>query len=224
VSGWDSTENFISRLGPVIDGDLIVGDPTKLLRNTNSNSHKFFQSLDVMAGTNNAEGGLMYWRMMKYQGLYKFNISEGIPKEALCGVIAPAVYQSYFNNSNLRNETSEAICKQYTVEHKSLAEQGRSAVNVYADLQFIVPTVRTLKAHADGNKVSQTFQYIFTHQPSYPWIQDRPPWLHGANHAGELPFVFGLEAMYPNGSVKPSSEIEMSKQIMIYWSNFAKTG
>ena len=224
INGWDKTENFVSRLGPVIDGDLIVGKPTDFLKNTDSKSYKFFQSLDIMAGTNNAEGGLMYWRMMNYQESHKFNISEGIPEEVLCDVIAPTAYRSYFNSSSMMNEISEAICKQYTVTSKSLAEQGRSAVNVYADLQFVVPTVRTLKAHMNGNNISKTFHYIFAHQPSYPWIQERPPWLQGANHAGELPFVFGLEAMYPQRSIKPPSEMELSKQIMIYWSNFAKTG
>ncbi|XP_045165876.2 cocaine esterase-like [Mercenaria mercenaria] len=225
INGWDQTETFLSRLGPVIDGDLIVGDPIDLLKNTKLESYKFFQSLDIMAGTNNAEGGLMYWRMMKYQSPYSFNISEGIPKEALCEVIAPAVHESYFSSYDKSDEISGAICDQYTVSSNSLAEQGRSAVNVYADLQFIIPTIKTLSSHAANNKLNRsTYQYIFTHQPSYPWIQSRPPWLHGANHAGELPFVFGLEAMYPDTHEKPSAEMGLSKQIMTYWSNFAKSG
>lgn len=220
-SGWDKSDTFVSRLGPVMDGKLIVGNPTDLLQDSNSDSYTFFQSLDIMAGTNNAEGGLMYWMMMKYQDRYHFNISEGIPKEVLCDVLATTASKSYFDNNN---DVSKAICDQYSVSRNSMAEQGRSAVNVYADVQFIVPTVKTLLAHVHKHQTKSTYHYIFTHSPSYTWIQSRPHWLKGANHAGELPFVFGLDAMYPESHDKPSSEIELSTQIMRYWSNFAKSG
>lgn len=219
--GWDNTETFLSRIGPVMDGKLIVDNPTDLLQDPDSDSYKFFQSLDIMAGTNNAEGGLMYWSMMNYQGQYSFNISEGIPKEVLCNVLATRASRSYFDNNNA---IAKAICDKYSVQGNSLSEQGRSAVNVYADLQFVVPTLRTLLAHVPKNQTRETYHYIFTHTPSFPWIQSRPPWLQGANHAGELPFVFGLEAMYPVTHEKPISEMRLSRQIMTYWSNFAKTG
>ncbi|KAL4226755.1 hypothetical protein ACF0H5_014735 [Mactra antiquata] len=221
----DDSDTFISRLGPVLDNDLITIDPGDLLLNVSSEHYQFFKSLDVMAGTNNAEGGLMYWRMMQYQLSKNFNISEGISKQALCEVVAPLVADDYYNSSNI---VSQAICDLYTVPGNDLAEQGRSTVNVYADMQFIMPTIETLIAHSlplnNQQPTSGTYQYIFSHQPSYNWIQDRPPWLQGANHAGELPFVFGLDAMYKTTSTRPHEEIALSKQMMTYWSNFAKTG
>ncbi|WAR25317.1 SASB-like protein, partial [Mya arenaria] len=219
--GFQENETFINRLGPVIDNELILQNPVDILRNKSSPSYEFFKELDIMAGTNNAEGGLMYWRMMKYQQPYSFNISEGIPQKALCDIVAPAAASGF---SAYRDQISKAVCDQYSVSDVSLADQARSTVNVYADIQFIIPTVQTLDAHSEQTHGGRSYQYIFTHEPSFTWIQDRPPWLRGANHAGELPFVFGLDHFYPPGRDKPEEERKLSDTVMTYWTNFAKTG
>ena len=214
--------SFENHMGPVVDGDLIVQDPIQSLSDTNSESYKMFQSIDMMAGTNNAEGGLLYFTLMRFQDKYYFNISTGIPKSVLCDIIAPAVSRDYFQNNDI---VTKQICEQYSKDGASPAEISRSIVNVYADLQFVVPTVKTLDLHSKAAQPGKSsYHYVFTHQPSYTWIQDRPPWLRGANHAGELPFVFGLDAMYKPEVPKPSSERKLSRQMMLYWTNFAKTG
>ncbi|KAH3828213.1 liver carboxylesterase 1F-like [Dreissena polymorpha] len=217
-----SGESFVNHMGPVVDGDLIIDHPVEILKNRSSEGFKFFQTLDILAGTNIAEGGLMYWPLMKYQHQYHYNISEGVPAGVLCDVVATAAAEEYAVST--RGLIKDAVCKQYTVRDGSLAEQGRSTVDVYADLQFFIPTVQTLDAHYTPEKVGRSFQYIFTHQPSFTWIRERPPWLIGANHAGELPFVFGLDAMYPPTHEKPRAERKLSESIMTYWTNFAKTG
>lgn len=220
-SGFDEPLNFVNRLGPVVDGVLIPDTPVKLLQNNTSEAFTFFKSLDVMVGTNNAEGGLMYWTMMNYQHQYHFNITDGIPREVLCDIVAKAAARSYYKGSEV---VSELVCRQYDISNGSLPETGRSTFNIYGDLLFTIPTVRTLDTHSSTEKGGNSFQYIFTHQPRFSWIQDRPPWLEGANHAGELPFVFGLYAMYPKERKKLTDEQTLSKQVMTYWSNFAKTG
>ena len=50
-----------------------------------------------------------------------------------------------------------------------------------------------------------------------PW----PKWT-GAMHADEIAFVFGQPLNLSQGYNE--KEIELSRQIMSYWANFAKTG
>lgn len=213
--------NFISRIGAVVDGELLTDNPINLLRNKHSEAFQFFNSLDILVGTNNAEGALLYWQLMGYQSKYNFSISEGVPSEVLCNEVVQMVSRSFYNNSQT---VEELLCQQYALPAAGLAQSGQSIFDLYGDMQFMIPTARVLDFHTKEGTGGNTFQYIFTHQPSYSWIQDRPQWLEGANHCDEEPFVFGLNAMYPKDHVKPNEEIHLSDQIMLYWSNFAKTG
>lgn len=218
--GIGGGRDYINRLGPVVDGDLIKFEPLYVMKDVHSEGYGFFESLDILIGSNNAEGGVVYGPLRQFQDSLHFNLSEGIPASLLDTVIAPMASRSYFNGSEV---ISEALRREYNGGLASNAEVARSALSIYGDLQFMIPTIRTLDYHSTAG-IGSTYQYIFTHQPSYPWIQDRPPWLTGANHAGELPFVFGLEAMYPKDQDKLREEQMLSSVMMKYWSNFAKTG
>lgn len=220
-NGFDEPPNFHSRIGAVVDGELLTDTPENLLSNKQSDAYRFFNSLDILIGSNNAEGALMYWSLMQYQNKYGFDINEGVPNDVLCNEVAQRATRSFYNDSQ---EVNKALCQQYSLPSGTLAESGRSILNLYADLQFMIPTIRILDFHAEEDTGGNTYQYVFTHQPSYSWIRDRPAWLEGANHCDEEPFVFGLNAMYPDDHVKPAEELFLSEQVMKYWSNFAKTG
>ena len=221
ASSSSKDASFQSRMGPVIDGEFVTGNPMSVIANVSSPAYGMFTSIDILAGTNNAEGGLMFFMLLSYQTKYNFNASVSIPVRVLCDLVAPALARDYYgNNTNV----SAAICDQYKLHGSSPADQSRSIVNVFADHEFIVPTVILLQAHSRGSVNKNTYHYLFSHQPSDPWIQTRPPWLLGANHAGELPFVFGLDAMYHPTVPRPKDEMTLSTQFMKFWSNFAKHG
>lgn len=219
-NGFGGPPDFHSRIGAVVDGELLTDTPIRLLNNNQSDAYQFFKSLDILVGSNNAEA-LMYWQMMSYQSEYNFSISEGIPNDVLCNEVVQIVSRTFYSSNK---DVEHALCDLYSRPGASLAESGRSILDVYADMQFMIPSVRILDYHAAEQPMGNSFQYIFTHQPSYSWIQDRPSWLEGANHCDEEPFVFGLDAMYPKDHEKPYDEMFLSDQIMSYWSNFAKTG
>ncbi|RWS02856.1 Acetylcholinesterase-like protein, partial [Dinothrombium tinctorium] len=62
------------------------------------------------------------------------------------------------------------------------------------------------------------YSYYFTHRSSVsPW----PQWM-GVLHADEINFIFG-EPLDPRFGYN-AAEIELSKRMMRYWANFAKTG
>ncbi|KAK3579043.1 hypothetical protein CHS0354_029899 [Potamilus streckersoni] len=216
--------NLKSYIGPVVDGILFDDFPENTIKNRSSKGLEVFNSVDLMAGTNNDEGGIFYFTLLDLQKQYQFNLSEGIPTRLLCGLIADYFTRVFFQNiSAVRG----AICDTYTVPDTSradfLEEQGRQTLNIVTDMSFAAPTQATLAAHASESK-RKTYQYLFSKLPLYPWIQERPRWLKGANHAGELPFVFGLDSMYRPSAPKTKEEIDLSKLIMTYWTNFAKTG
>ena len=80
-----------------------------------------------------------------------------------------------------------------------------------------------------GNPV---YTYRMTHVPGTSMWGKNLTWL-GATHAEDIPYVFGspfmLESADPDENYQlighfNEDEIEMSKQVMKYWSNFAKTG
>ena len=66
-----------------------------------------------------------------------------------------------------------------------------------------------------------TYVYNFDYRPS---VSPYPEWVH-ADHTYEVPYVLG-DVMTPEyESLKPSEEdVKMSKSMMKYWTNFAKTG
>ncbi len=68
----------------------------------------------------------------------------------------------------------------------------------------------------------KTYLYIFEHRPQ---MSDAPAW-HTTNHAADEAYVFGApfgSAVQIDGPWQEEDK-EMSKTIMKYWTNFAKTG
>ena len=223
ASNKEGEFSLLNKLGPVVDGEFVVGDPMTLLKNRSSPVYQTFTNLDIMAGTNNAEGGLVYFNLKNYQEYFHFNITEGIPVDVLCDLVAPSIARDYFNNNT---KVSSAICEHYKTNTSSLFEQARSTVAAFADVAFHALTTMMLEIHSNlfVEEGGKTYQYLFSHQPAYPWIRERPGWLLGANHAGELPFVFGLHAMNPPDANNPADEMVLSSKVMKYWTNFAKYG
>ena len=65
---------------------------------------------------------------------------------------------------------------------------------------------------------SSVYHYFFTHTPTVSLNMPALP-EYGAFHGAEIPFVFG----YP-GELGTDAEVQLSKIMGCYWSNFAHTG
>ena len=101
-------------------------------------------------------------------------------------------------------------------------------IDLYTDLGFLVPAIQTAKKHADNTLNRNTYLYKYSHK-----IDNLPPlWIDGALHTWELGYVFGLPASIlvaagiPGELVAfiPVKDINFSRAVMKYWTNFAKTG
>lgn len=226
ASGFVSSSKdftFIYALGPIEDGELLSFNPRKeIVKSESRYLSKTFRNIDLMIGTNNGEGGLTKFKMNSCQHLKHFNVSQGIPSEAVCKCMAPAINREYFISDC--PDVSGAICNKYSPgKGHSIMSQTAKAVDLYNDASYFNPTASLLMAHS---KISSkaSYQYLFSHKPKWGLIKDRPEWLSGANHADELVFIFGLEAWYPSNKNITREEKLLSESMMDYWTQFAKHG
>ncbi|KAK3103249.1 hypothetical protein FSP39_017824 [Pinctada imbricata] len=210
-----STFDFYITYGPVVDGDLIPTDPRLLLKNTSSPSYQLLTSLDIMLGYNNVDGGFMLGSLTSLQKSFHYNISVGASKEVLCQGILPVVAKQYFSSNE---KFTDIICGAYT-DTESPEAQATSIIHFYGDLFFGLATKGILDLHSLTFK--NTYQYLFSIQPSYR-SYPRTPWFRGANHGDDVAFVFGVDTYATRNTTQ--GERDLSKQMMRYWTNFAKTG
>ena len=65
---------------------------------------------------------------------------------------------------------------------------------------------------------ARTYTYLFSHPSRMPFY---PSWV-GADHADDLQYVFGKPFATPLGY--RSQDRTVSKAMIAYWTNFARTG
>ncbi|XP_041350856.1 carboxylesterase 1C-like [Gigantopelta aegis] len=194
-------------IAPVVDGELVPDRPDYLISENNRQYYNPMPTIDFMAGINDAEGGLVRWPLRNFQRNLNFDISQGIPRRVFCDNIAPSIAMDYFNGSQA---IAQAICRQYSNESLSDAEQARQVVNMYGDMMFVAPTELSNLIHARNNQNHTTYQYLFTETRG-----GAQGWFRGANHGAELAYVFGSPRV---------ANRALSVQMMNYWANFAKFG
>ena len=201
-------------IGPVIDGELLTGVPIEELKDSSSAGAKVFNSVDLLLGFNNAEGGLYLSILKSSEQQYRFNISEGIPTRVLCQGVAKSLSRQFYKSND---DVASAMCGAYTTL-RGPGEQGRSTLNLLGDWLFSAPMKIITDLHANSKR--STYQYLFSKSSAHR-IVSLPSWFHGASHSDQLFTVFGMAAFNINGS---SAEISLSNKVQRYWTNFAKTG
>lgn len=200
-------------VAPSVDGELVPVAP-RLLLDPSYGQQVPFWSIDIMVGTNNAEGGLVIGPLIPWQRQLGFNAVTGIPTRVLCSNISHSLANDYFNGSEA---LAQALCRQYT-STESEVDQARAVVDMYGDMMFVSAAVETALRHAGGTGATRsTFQYLFSHQPRSSSLARSFPWFRGASHSDELDFVFNMNLRDP-------AELRLARAISDAWTNFAKFG
>ncbi|XP_060067071.1 uncharacterized protein LOC132547323 [Ylistrum balloti] len=211
--------------GPIIDYDILQSFPKTLLTNKSSETFQFFQNLDFMTGNVNAEGSVFLSLLKQISKYDKFDLNIGIPTEVFCNLIVPTFVNTFFSSQVNSTLPSDLICSLYGTS--SEGQEGDNAIDVFSDAFFITPTIKSLIAHSEGNLRKSTYQYIFKRPVPDPDFKVHLSWWRNDSsaHASELSFLFGLEDFQTkfNMSVSPA-DIRLSKIMLKYWTNFAKTG
>ena len=94
-------------------------------------------------------------------------------------------------------------------------------MDVITDSLFKAPAVRSAQVFVK-NDLKETYFYCFDHVKSKVF----PPWA-GVPHGSDVIYVFGRPFLEYNKSVSEANqtaEIIFSKQVITFWSNFAKNG
>lgn len=82
----------------------------------------------------------------------------------------------------------------------------------------LLPGVTLLTGGVVPSRTGRTYSYLFSHPTRMPIY---PKWV-GADHADDLQYVFGKPFATPLGY--RAQDRTMSKSLIAYWTNFAKTG
>lgn len=188
---------------PIIDGAFLDELPSKSLRNNN------FKKTNIMMGSNSEEG---YWFIMYFLPSI-FRREEDITVSRPEFEVSVRDLHPYFNEV-----VRQAIIFEYTdwLSPDDGAMYRNAIDKMVGDYHFTCNVNEFAYYYAlAGNNV---YMYYYTHRSSQNlW----PKWM-GVLHGDEISFIFG-HPLNPEKSYK-LEEQELSRQMMTYWANFAKTG
>nr|AIY62314.1 acetylcholinesterase 1B [Lepeophtheirus salmonis] len=202
---WSGTVFGISEFPfvPIVDGKFMDKTPEKSLK------EKDYKKTNILMGVNKDEGN--FFIMYYLPELFKKNENVYINRTDFIRSVSDL--NIYVNNAG-----REAITFEYTdwLNPNDPIKNREAIDRMVGDYQFICPTADFARIYAStGNNI---YMYYFTERSSTsPW----PTW-SGVLHGDEIAFVFG-EPLNTSKNYD-DSEIALSKRIMSYWANFAKTG
>ncbi|OWF40146.1 acylcarnitine hydrolase-like [Mizuhopecten yessoensis] len=212
------------RIGPVVDGLLIPDVPSNLMTNLSSPSYKFFRTLDFITGITNQDGSIVSKSLNTIAKFANFDINLGVPSNVFFGMLFPSLVSAFYGDSVNFTLSKGYVCPLYA--SSDLTEQAIKVVDAFTDAIFVVPSIRILNFHSNGNPESKTYQYLFE-RPHLDTHEHKllPLWIKGSSHTSELLFLFGIQDFFRkyNITVDPN-DLVLSQQMMKYWSNFAKNG
>ncbi|XP_066292892.1 acetylcholinesterase-like [Branchiostoma lanceolatum] len=182
---------------PTVDGIFAPRTPKELLLEGN------FERRDYMFGIVSSEGSVL--------GTSTLN---SIHSEEDFEAVAADKLGIFEENAE---QVTQAVVSEYCSD--AHGNQGISyaerAARFYGDWRFAVPPIEDAEAYSRYHE--GTYFYYFAPRPSF---STRPSYIQAA-HGDEKYFLFGPEF---NGKSVTSDEVELSTRMMIYFSNFMKTG
>ncbi|KAE8737177.1 Acetylcholinesterase 1/Carboxyl/Cholinesterase 57, partial [Frankliniella occidentalis] len=188
---------------PVIDGSFLDEMPQKSLATRN------FKKTNILMGSNTEEG--YYFILYYLTELFRKEEDVYVSRDDF--LMAVRELNPYVNPV-----ARQAIVFEYTDWlNPDDSTRNRDALDkMVGDYHFTCNVNEFAHRYAEtGNNV---YMYYFKHRSiNNPW----PSWT-GVMHADEINYVFG-EALNPALKYHPL-EVELSKRMMRYWANFAKTG
>ncbi|CAH0723012.1 unnamed protein product, partial [Brenthis ino] len=241
-----SPPNFLTAFGPSVDGVVIKTDFAKdfltmhstadfpsfgPLNNMNQNTFHIKRSDSGRRLFQNKYD--LLFGVVTCEALWKFSahdVQNGIEPEKRDRMLRTYVRNSYTYHLS---EIFYTIINEYTDWERTNPINTRDAtVSALSDAQYVAPLMQSGDL-LSGSKVvndedqpsrqTKTFFYVFDYQTKDGFYPQRM----GAVHGEELPYVFGAPLVEGFGHFLENytkSEISLSESIMLFVSNFAKTG
>ena len=185
-------------IAPVMDGKLIVDSPLRVIQSDR-------QLKPMIAGTNMQEGYWFSGQIKEMMGAAAFN------SENYLVFLSQKVGQNFERLFNHYGQVQKDNFDNYTSFFTDF-------VFTCANHQFATNAARL------GKPARSAFMYQFTHVNTADFNLSGVPACKGkVCHTDELPYVFHTQDA-PGVKVPfTPSEVALSDQMMIYWTNFAKT-
>ncbi|XP_023322609.1 acetylcholinesterase [Eurytemora carolleeae] len=188
---------------PIIDGSFLDEKPAVSMKNGN------FKKCNILTGTNQDEG--MFFIFYHLPDMFKKEEDVFISREDFKRAITELnIYANPQQKKAIEFEYTNWMNPQDPIKNRMEVDRFTG------DWQFTCPVIEFAHRYAEtGNNV---YMYYFTQKSS---VSKWPAW-SGALHADEIHFLFGQPLNKTYGY--KDSEVKLSKKMMTYWANFAKTG
>ncbi|XP_011288382.1 liver carboxylesterase 1 isoform X1 [Felis catus] len=196
----DSRENH-AFLPIVVDGVLLPKMPEEIL------AEKKFNFVPYIIGINKHEFG---WLLPKLMG---YPLSEG----KLDQKTAMSLLWKSCPIIGIPEELIPLAAEKYLEGTDDPVKKKDLFLEVLGDAMFGVPSVTVARYHRDAG--APTYMYEFQYHPSFS--SDMKPKTLIGDHGDELYSVFGAPFLKGGAS---EEEIRLSKTMMKFWANFARSG
>lgn len=217
---------------PVQDGEFVKYNPETFIKNLTkeaTDALSSFAEKDVIIGLNSDEGHVESMLFMYIFMEDMANLYDGLTKEEMKRFFGQVLK---YNNQSSNDFILTSLMHQYTdwLHPNSKTARRSSYLKFVKDVQYTLSTIQMLNRHSAIQNQGHTFMYHFEHKPSF---SHTPDWVTGADHTEEIPFVFGFPNIYMRAfknvtddaaSTMPANELTLSRAMMKYWTQFAKTG
>uniref|UniRef100_A0A672FJA4 Carboxylic ester hydrolase n=1 Tax=Salarias fasciatus TaxID=181472 RepID=A0A672FJA4_SALFA len=188
-------------LGPVIDGDFVPDEPSRLFHNA--------AEFDYLAGVNSMDGHIFAGVDVPSINMRNATTVDEV-KSVLTGLTrdkgAAAAASAFSAYSSIWGSFPEQDVVKKTVS------------DIETDFLFLVPTQIALQLHANNSSGARTYSYLFNMKTRIPGF---PRWVE-AEHAEDLQYLFGKPFSTP--LVYFPRHRDLAGYMIAYWTNFARTG
>nr|XP_039258561.1 uncharacterized protein LOC120335133 isoform X1 [Styela clava] len=184
---------------PTIDGEFFPNHPRELA------TEDQVKNWNYIIGANNGDGSVRWGDVQTINNEEKFH--EVINKwlEATYGWRTSLIDQQYADYDDLNFFQDEQKMQIHLT-------------NLFGQERYIGPALQIADDHIQLG--AEVYFYYFTYPHDRPDFYGFPSWA-GAAHSAEYSFVFG-DVIYD--VTQPEEVKDLSRRIIQYWSNFAKTG
>ena len=205
---WQIGDNsyILTPFAPTIDGHFLLEQPRVTMQRDG------FKKTAILLGVNQDEG--TYFLVYAMPEIFTLQINRTLTAAEYMRSLRAVV-----PHASLNEPLIDSIYFEYGVpyEHTSQAVRYRDVMDdVLGDAAFICPVVDFTQAYAARGL--SVYLYRFVHRTSAnPW----PRWM-GVMHGYEIDHVFGAPLNRTLGYT--AEEETLSRRMVTYWTNFAKTG
>ncbi|XP_070551768.1 acetylcholinesterase-like [Ptychodera flava] len=194
---------------PFVDGTVLPENPKDVVA-----EGRFSRtSIDILMGANADEGTFVLAELLPH------TVNQTIP------TVSKSQFEEYLpyflfgpaKSSPAAHDAVKLMYVDWAKEDSDDANYAEALSQMNGDEMFVCPTDLSARAYSEAG--SKVYRYFMTHVPdSSFWPM---PW-SGAAHGEDIQFVFGYH--FINFTIMQQEEIDMTLQIMKYWTNFARTG